>query len=112
MDSARVTVDERAGVAVARIDGEFDKLAVDAIGPRLLGLRQEGPLIVDLDGVTFIDSAALHILFGLARSVGGQNGFAVVIADESPIRRVLELAQLGVVTPVRDSVEAATRDVS
>lgn len=113
MGPARVTVDSSAGVTVARIDGELDKLAAGAVGSRLEGLVDEGRLVVDLGGVTFLDSAGLHMLFGLSRTVAARGGqLALAVAEGSPVSRVVELAHLAGVMPVRASVEDAVAALS
>ncbi len=113
VEPARVTVDASAGVTVARIDGELDKLAASGVGSRLDGLVDEGLLVVDLGGVTFIDSAGLHTLFGLGRAVTARGGqLALAVAEGSPVSRVVEVAHLAGVMPVRASVEEAVAALS
>ena len=68
---------------------------------------------MNLAGVSFIDSAGLHALFGVvrvAKEVGASVAF--VVPDESPVRRVVELVQLADVAPVCDSVEVAIARVT
>lgn len=107
MQRLRLSTDEVEGVRVARLEGELDKLGVDAARSRLDPLAV-GKLVVDLDGVTFIDSAGLHALFALARLASSQGGaLALAVAESSPSARVIGLVHLGEVIPVRDTVEAA-----
>ena len=107
MQRISLTTDEVGGVRVARLEGELDKLGVEAARSRLDPLAV-GKLVVDLDGVTFIDSAGLHALFALARLASAQGGaLALAVAESSPSARVLGLVRLGDVIPVRDTVEAA-----
>ena len=67
MERIQLSTDEVDGVAVARLEGELDKLGIEKARSRLDPLAGGGKLVVDLDRVTFIDSAGLHALFGLAR---------------------------------------------
>jgi len=107
MEPARVTVDETAGLTVARIDGELDKLAADAVRSRLDDLDGER-LVIDLGGVTFLDSAGLHALFELGRAIADRGGrLALAVVEGSAAGRVVELAHLAAVIPVRGSVEEA-----
>ncbi len=104
------------GVTVVRIAGELDKLAIDQARSGLDRLVAAGQLVIDLDGVTFIDSAGLHALFGLARLAGPHGaGIAIAVADSSPTARVIGLVHLSDVVPVLPSVEdavSAVRQVS
>jgi anti-anti-sigma factor len=108
MDRLQLTTDEVAGVTVVRVAGELDKLAIDQVRSRLDRLVAAGKLVVDLDDVTFIDSAGLHALFGFARLTGPHRArVALVVAEASPVSRVIGLVHLGDVVPVLPTVEAA-----
>jgi anti-anti-sigma factor len=108
MDPARVTVEQVHGVTVARVDGELDKLAASAVRSRLDGLVDGGGLVIDLGGVSFLDSAGLHTLFGLGRTVAARGGrLALAVAEGSAVSRIVEIAHLADVVPVRGSVDEA-----
>jgi anti-sigma B factor antagonist len=108
MGRVQLTTDEMAGVTVVRVVGELDKLAIEQARSGLDRLVAAGGLVVDLDGVTFIDSAGLHALFGLAR-VASPHGtrVALAVADSSPTARVIGLVHLADVVPVLPTVEDA-----
>jgi anti-sigma B factor antagonist len=107
MQRVRLTTDEVDGVRVARLEGDLDKLGVEAARSRLDPLAV-GKLVVDLDGVTFIDSAGLHALFALSRLATSQGGaLALAVAESSPSARAIALVHLAEVMPVRATVEAA-----
>ena len=116
MGRVQLTTEQVDGVTVVRIEGELDKLAIDQARSRLDPLIAAGRLVVDLNGVTFIDSAGLHALFGLARLAGpGGASVALVVANASPTARVIGLVHLADVVPVLPTVEAAVsalREVS
>jgi len=104
----QLTTDEIGDVTVVRVAGELDKLAIDQARSGLDRLVAAGKLVVDLDGVTFIDSAGLHALFGLARLAGQRgSGIALAVADSSPTARVIGLVHLSDVVPVMPTVEDA-----
>lgn len=108
MERITLRTDEVRGVRVARLEGELDKLAIEKARGRLDLLAAAGKLVVDLDRVTFIDSAGLHALFGLARLSGPRGGaLAVAVADTSPTARVISLVHLAEVIPVCPTVEEA-----
>jgi anti-anti-sigma factor len=103
------------GVQVVRLEGELDKLGIEQARTRLDPLAAAGPLVLDLDRVTFIDSAGLHALFGLAAAARPHGGVAVAVAESSPTARVISLVHLGDLLPVRPTVDeavAALRKVS
>ena len=107
MNRIRFSTEDVDGVRVARLAGELDKLGVDAARSRLDPLAS-GKLVIDLDGITFIDSAGLHALFSLARLASSQGGaLALAVAESSPSARVIGLVHLAEVLPVRPTVEAA-----
>jgi anti-anti-sigma factor len=106
MKPIRLTAEAADGVQVVRVEGELDTLGVDEVRRSLGRLVETGAVVLDLDRVTFIDSAGLHALFALGRSPGG--GVAVAVAGTSPAARVIALVRLGDMLPVRESVEEAT----
>lgn len=100
--------DEVRGVPVVRLEGDVDKLAVEQARARLDPLAASGRLVIDLDQVSFIDSAGLHALFGLGRvasAAGG--GLALAVPPACAVAHVVEIVRLADVMPVRESVEAA-----
>ena len=108
MDRLSVVTDEVAGVPVAWLEGEVDKLAVEQARSQLDALAASGKLVVALDRVSFIDSAGLHALFGLCRSVAASGGrLAISVAPDAPVAKVITIVHLADAMPVRDSVEEA-----
>ena len=62
--------------------------AMDHLGPEV------GKLVVDLSGVTFIDSTGLSMLVRLHRACIA-NGGSLVVADPSePVRRLFEISKV------------------
>jgi anti-anti-sigma factor len=59
--------DDVAGVVVASLSGELDLTNARELEERLAGAAaSETILVIDLNRVVFIDSAALHVIFKLA----------------------------------------------
>ena len=102
---------------VAKLAGEIDLSNVEELRTRLercVGNRAAG-LVLDLSGVTFLDSTGLRLVFRLARELGDrQQSLRLVVPDCSPIRRVLALSGVGAVAAVVPSydgpVEIEVRD--
>ena len=108
MGRVQLTTSELDGVTVVQVEGELDKVGIDQARSSLDRLVGPGKLVVDLDRVTFIDSAGLHALFGLARLAAPAGGsVALVVADECPTARVIGLVHLSDVMPVLPTVEDA-----
>ena len=100
--------DVARGVPVVRLEGEVDKLAVDQARSRLDALAASGRLVIDLDRVSFIDSAGLHALFGLGRvAAAAGGGIALAVSPSCAVARVVEIVRLADAMPVRPSVDEA-----
>jgi anti-anti-sigma factor len=70
-DEVSVTVRRERGVVIAEVAGDMDLSTVPGLRERLLEAAGGGePLIVDLNRVSFIDSAGLGVLVGVARRAG------------------------------------------
>lgn len=102
-----IDVVEESGVTVARLAGELDLTTVDDADARL-GEAGGGRVIVDLAGLSFLDSAAVHLLFRVVKRFRGQGReLAFVVPTGSPAHRIVEILDLGSATIVRPSVEEA-----
>ena len=107
-ESLGVMTDEFRGVPVVRLEGEVDKLAVEQARTRLDPLAASGKLVIDLDRVSFIDSAGLHALFGLGRVASASGGaVALAVPPSCAVARAVEIVRLADAMPVRESVEDA-----
>src|SRR4051812_28879017 len=66
-------------------------------------------VVLDMSGVAFIDSMAVHVLMGAARELPQRFGRLVLVSREPNVRRIVELTQLDVMAPLYESREAALR---
>jgi len=62
----------------------------------------EAVLVLDLNRVLFVDSAALHVLFTIARE-RGRDRLCIVLDPTAPIARTLEIAALADAARVGDT---------
>lgn len=73
-----------------RLEGELDMATAGGLTELLAASGGEAPLVLDLSGVSFMDSSGLRALLEGARLPNGSG--PVVIQDPSPqVRRVLEI---------------------
>jgi len=81
------------GWAVA---GEIDAVSAQQLADAFTNLPDglDGPIDVDLAGVTFIDSSGLRVLLGLADRVEAAGGTTVVRNPSKQVTRLLAITQL------------------
>jgi anti-anti-sigma factor len=107
-DFWQVVVDDPGDGAVVRATGELDLACRDALGAALEAARRHGhDLVVDLSGVGFLDSSALHVLLealAVQRSAGQD---LVLRAPSLTVREVLEIAGLDTVLVVEEVPDEA-----
>lgn len=91
MDGAlAIEVRRERGCVVVAVSGEIDITTVAGLRERLFELADEGdPLIVDLDRITFIDSAGLGALVGAARRAEAHGGSLTAVCAQPQPRKLL-----------------------
>ena len=84
------------GVVIVTATGELDLHARAPFARELLAARGRGAttLLVDVLGVSFLDSTAVGLLAATARDVNAEGGRVVVVTDSPHARRVFELTGL------------------
>jgi anti-anti-sigma factor len=91
------------GVAVVVLAGELDLTNAAEVERRLEQAATDRGIVVDLNGVTFLDSAALHMLFRVARRPGPPLG--IVLEPTALVARTLRIVGLHEVAAIRPTVE-------
>jgi anti-anti-sigma factor len=107
---ARIAEEWRDDLVLARIEGEIDASNVADIGSRLRSLlsNHSTAMVVDLSATTYLDSAAINLLFALRDEMGfHQQRLALVIPDGSSIGRMISLTGLDRTVAVRPTADAA-----
>src|SRR3982751_3221787 len=104
-------VGERAGWQVLTVRGEVDVTRTPRVRTQLISLLSDGQpqLVVDLEGVRFLDSSGLGALVAglkLARSRSGE--LRIVCEGQRSVRKVLEVTGLERVLERYDTVDEAT----
>lgn len=93
-----------------------DEGALDVRTAPLLAAALDDPIehgkthvVLDLSGVSFIDSMAVHVLMGAARELRQRLGKLVLVSRNPGVRRLVQLTRLDLMAPLYDSREAALR---
>ena len=102
-------VTERDGCSVLAVSGEVDVATVPRLREQLHGLVAQGSnrIIVDLDGVDFLDSTGLGVLVGALKRVRSNDGELSLVCTQPRIRKVFEVTGLTKVFSLFDSVDDA-----
>ena len=101
-------------VVVVRIEEEVDLSNADRLGTQVAKAvpNSAAGLVIDLSGVDYIDSAGIGLLFKLGeRLQRRRQHLAVVVPDESPVRRVLVVSAFDRVVDLAATVGDASSRV-
>jgi anti-sigma B factor antagonist len=87
---------DRAGGSILVVRGEIDLATAadfrDELGKLIADV--DSPALVDLSGVTFMDSSGVDVLAGARRQAGDAGVELVLVEPSSQVRMVLELTGL------------------
>ena len=106
-----VTAREAAGEPSPPVEiaGEADVTNTDELR-RLLDdevSQQPRTLIIDLSGLRFMDSSALHALLRVNRALDRQGGVLALVSPQPAVAKILRLTNAERLIPVFDRVAAA-----
>ncbi len=102
-----VTTSGRPGSTLVEVEGEIDLSTAPQLQRELLASAQGSrELIVDLRGVTFIDSTGVGVLFRTSKQVTAAGGELRLVCGPGPVRRVLKVSGLETLVPVSDDLDA------
>lgn len=85
------------GALLARPVGELDLASADSFRTALdnaLDDNKVGHLIVNLSGISYIDSSGLGVLLGRYKRVASSGGRVSLVAARPQVRKILELSGL------------------
>jgi anti-anti-sigma factor len=107
-DLARVETEQRDATCLVRVHGEIDmsnaRELLGAIETAMPNSAEE--LVVDLTGVSYVDSAGVALLLRLAHRLQGRRQEMSLMAPHgSPVREVLELAAVPKLVPLVERLD-------
>jgi len=91
--SLEIAVLQARGARLVRLTGEFDLAGVDGFERKLQGEpgRQEDTLVLDLSGLTFIDSSGPRAVVMVDHRVRAEGKRCLIVRGPERVERVLEL---------------------
>lgn len=94
---------------VVHVSGEIDVYTVPALRERLDAEIEQGhhDLVVDLGGVTFMDSTGLGVLVGRLKLIRGVGGTMRLVSDHDRVLKVFTITGLDKVFEIFSTVDAA-----
>jgi len=104
-----VTTSRRDDVSVVSVAGEVDVYTaaqLRAVLDEEIGAGN-ARLIVDLDGVSFLDSTGLGVLVGRLKLVRNSSGWLRIVCTNDRILRVFRITGLDKVFGIHDSLDEA-----
>ncbi|MDX3694679.1 STAS domain-containing protein [Streptomyces europaeiscabiei] len=97
-------------VRVVTVQGEIDHDVKDILSEALLPEEGAVPpprIVVDLSGVTFMDSSGINVLVAAQRRVGGVQGWLRIAAAQESVLRILQLVGVDTFIPCHPTTEQA-----
>ena len=94
---------------LVEIAGEADVTNTEDLRRQLEAEVSQQPrtLIIDLSGLRFMDSSALHALLGVNRAMDRQGGVLALVSPQAAVAKILRLTTADRLIPVFDSVAEA-----
>ena len=99
----------RGGLALLDVHGDFDLHVAPELRERITGVIDEGTssLLLDLSGVTFVDSMALGVILGGMKRLQASGGRLRLVVPQQDVRRIFEITLLDQVLDIDPSRAAA-----
>lgn len=108
MDLTLATKDE-GDRTVVEVGGEIDVYTAPKLREQLVDLVNAGRyhLIVDMEGVEFLDSTGLGVLVGGLKRVRAHDGSLRLVCTQERILKIFRITGLTKVFPIHDTVAEA-----
>lgn len=95
---------------VVAVGGEIDVYTAPKLRDRLVELVNAGEyhLVLDLEGVEFLDSTGLGVLVGALKRVRAHEGSLSLVCTQERLLKIFRITGLAKVFGIYDSVDAAS----
>jgi anti-anti-sigma factor len=92
----RIVVSQQEATTMVALHGEWDLAEQERIRHAIRNVlrRQPDRVVLDLSGLTFMDSSGLHVVLELARRAARLKIDLVVLPGPRAVRRLFELCEL------------------
>ena len=99
------------GTALVELAGELEVVSVDEFSVRMADLAGGGRshVVIDVGGITFIDSSGINAMIRAVRSIEDRGGTAVIAAPSAIAQRVFAITRLAQLVPVEQDRQTALR---
>jgi anti-sigma B factor antagonist len=110
--TVRVDVETQPGCDVVTVVGTLDLTTVSALREVVFDPTRcvQPLLVIDLNGVEFLDSQGIASLVAARRRAAGRDAELVLVAAQPHLRKLFRISRLDTVLRVVDSVPEARRD--
>ena len=107
----QVTMTEHEGVTIFHLNGRFDAYRADGVRAQLFGAIEKGrsSIVVDLSGVTLVDSNGLTALVGGMKRARQSGGDLRLVGVSSSVRLIFDLTHVDRAFVIHDDLEAAVK---
>lgn len=105
----RTEVSDLAGWTVVSLHGELDVATAPELRERLIELVNDGHnwLVLDLEGIDFLDSTGLGTVIGALKRARTHGGDLRLVCTDTRITRLFEITGLDKAVPLLPSLDAA-----
>lgn len=109
MELGLVVDESHPPYTVLAVKGEVDVYTAPRLREKLVELVSQGKLqiIVDLEGVDFLDSTGLGVLVGGLKRLRSHDGDLGLVCSQPRVRKVFEITGLTKVFAIHDSLGSA-----
>ena len=101
------TVQQRQEPAIVRVTGDVDIAARHELHVAFQSVRDNPRIIVDLTGLSYIDSTAIEELFRAEKRAAELDGQLVIVARSQRLIRLLSIAGITGCAPIVETLRAA-----
>jgi anti-sigma B factor antagonist len=107
----RTDISSADGWTIVSLHGELDVASAPSLRERLIDLVSQGSnnLILDLEGLDFLDSTGLGVIISALKRTRTNGGDLRLVCTQSRIHRLFEITALDQAFPLHPSHDAAIR---